>query len=246
MLSWSWPPHLNSTHYSAGSTIVQCRNRCRGPLPGFRASWTRLTLFLSPSGSHTCIYRIPQALQSSTAARPTITTFVILTTPRPVFRLSGRFRMDTATSFLCNRVTGSRARFANERNVIAQPCNSYKALTSRPAPLPSRDHCGASAGPGPNSSSGSTAKREPPADSTRVRNRLQSSPRSLEHPPEFLPVGVAMLQKRKQANDTLLWFKNGTTVRASQSSSGTCCATCRQWQRHEEEVVRHGLLDSFD
>lgn len=165
----------------AGGAGAEVRNKWKRNVPGFRASWTRLTLILSPSGSHTCIYRTPQALQSSTAARPTITTFVILTTPRPVFRLPGMFWLRAATAFLCNRTTNSQAGLVNERNVIAKTYNICSVLTSRPAPLPSRDHCGASAGPGPNSSSGSTAKREPPADNTKVRHRLQFSLRSLEH-----------------------------------------------------------------
>ena len=139
-------------------------------LPGLRTSCSRLTVVLPPSGSDTCIYGTSQALQASTAARPVVTTFVILTTPRPVLRLSYSFSLCTATSFLYNTTGRSSARVMIDRSVQTQPWYKREALTSRPAPLPSRAHCGASAGPGPKSSSGSTAKREPPVSNATVRH----------------------------------------------------------------------------
>ncbi len=67
--------------------------------PGIRSTRSILSLIFSPSRSHSSIYWGPQSLQTSTAARPAIPTFVILTTPGSVLSRS-RFCLWSTASFL--------------------------------------------------------------------------------------------------------------------------------------------------
>ena len=67
--------------------------------PGIRSTRSNLSLVFSPSRSHSSIYWGPQSLQTSTAARPAIPTFVILTTPGSVLSLS-RLCLWSTASFL--------------------------------------------------------------------------------------------------------------------------------------------------
>ncbi len=79
--------------------------------PGIRSTRSSLSLVFSPSRSHSSIYWGPQSLQTSTAARPAIPTFVILTTPGSILSLSR----------LCLRSTASLLRLHTWKQVNVRP-----------------------------------------------------------------------------------------------------------------------------
>ena len=103
-----------------------------GLAPSIRASLPGLTLLLSPSRSHSSVCWTSQALQTSTAARPAVSTFVVLSTPGPLFRLSS-FRLCATTALLhwCESFDAARNRGnASDATQELYTCKSYQDASS--------------------------------------------------------------------------------------------------------------------